>query len=231
MEFEMPALGDVPRAILSTIRGSRIHSPGLNSINKLTLGSSYGSHTVASEALGATSVVYSFGIGEDASFDLALMERFDCAVFAYDPTPRSALWVESNIANSRFIFSPVGLAAEGGSLAVVAPSDASHVSFSAPNGRAATSHFPMRRLGDLMQENGHSRIDVLKMDIEGFEYDVLRNMMLETAIRPTQILVEFHHKMFGYSREHTNDAVDLILSKGYKLFHVSPGGHEYSFIL
>jgi hypothetical protein len=148
LELYMPALGDVPRKILSTIRCSRMHHSGRHPVRKLTLGSSYGSHTVAIAELTSTSVVYSFGIGEDASFDLALITGFGCVVHAYDPNPCSAQWVEKSVTDYRFVFSPVGLAAETGHLAVVAPSDVYHVSLSAPNGRAATAHFSMRRFGN-----------------------------------------------------------------------------------
>lgn len=136
----MPALSDVPCKILSTIRGSRIHRSGRHPVRKLTLGSSYGSHTVAIAELTSTSIVHSFGIGEGASFDLALITGFGCVVHAYDPTICSAQWVEKSVTDCRFVFSPVGLAAETGHLAVVAPSDVYDVSLSNSNGRAATAH-------------------------------------------------------------------------------------------
>jgi len=36
----------------------------------------------------ATAVVYSLGIGEDISFDLALIEKYGARVHAFDPTPK-----------------------------------------------------------------------------------------------------------------------------------------------
>ena len=36
----------------------------------------------------------------------------------------------------------------------------------------------------------------MKMDIEGAEYDVINNL-IETSVRPKQILVEFHHRFEG----------------------------------
>jgi hypothetical protein len=34
-------------------------------------------------------IVYSCGVGEDISFDIAIMHDCDCEVFAFDPTPKS----------------------------------------------------------------------------------------------------------------------------------------------
>src|SRR6187402_2180865 len=76
----------------------------------LVLGSDYGSHCVHPESLGPNSVVYSFGVGEDASFDIALIERWGLQVHAFDPTPRSIEWVEAQALPSAFHFSPFGIA-------------------------------------------------------------------------------------------------------------------------
>src|SRR5688572_4934876 len=39
------------------------------------------------------SVVYSFGVGDNVSWDLAMIERFGVTVHAFDPTPQSIAWV------------------------------------------------------------------------------------------------------------------------------------------
>ena len=65
----------------------------LGALDTLTLGTEYGAHTVCRDGLSANSVVYSFGVGEDASFDLELIGRFGCTIHAFDPTPRSIAWV------------------------------------------------------------------------------------------------------------------------------------------
>src|SRR5437870_565224 len=39
------------------------------------------------EGLGAESVVYSGGVGNDISFEHALVERFGCSVTLFDPSP------------------------------------------------------------------------------------------------------------------------------------------------
>jgi len=52
-----------------------------------------------------------------------------------------------------------------------------------------------------MQEHGHTHIDLLKIDIEGAEYQVLDNMLHENIL-PTILCIEFHG-VTGYKREDT----------------------------
>jgi hypothetical protein len=81
-----------------------------------------------------------------------------------------------------------------------------------------------------MRNLGHSRIDVLKMDIEGTEYDVV-DEILERRLPVRQILVEFHHRFPGTTVERTRRAVQGLNAAGYRIFFVAASGEEYSFIL
>ena len=94
------------------------------------LGSRYGGWSVHLAALPDKPVVYSCGIGEDASFDLALIDKIDCQVLAFDPTPKSLKWVESNIQDSRFKMHPWALSGEQGELKLWLPDNPEHVSAS-----------------------------------------------------------------------------------------------------
>ena len=80
-----------------------------------------------------------------------------------------------------------------------------------------------------MKELGHSRIDIIKMDIEGAEYDVIKDIY-ESDIRPVQILIEFHHRFPGVGIKKTKEAIGCIKSMGYQLFSVSATNEEYCFI-
>ena len=48
----------------------------------------------------------------------------------------------------------------------------------------------VKTLETIMTQLGHKHIDVLKMDIEGAEYDVIENI-LSAQLLITQILIEF----------------------------------------
>src|SRR5690606_25746429 len=53
------------------------------------LGTRYGGWYVPSDLLNAQSICYCIGAGEDISFDIELINRFDCHVYTFDPTPRA----------------------------------------------------------------------------------------------------------------------------------------------
>ena len=83
-----------------------------------------------------------------------------------------------------------------------------------------------------MLELGHDRIDLLKMDIEGAEYAVIDNLLRE-GVDVRQLLVEFHHHDHhtdGMSAKRTKKAVQKLNRAGFKIFHVTPRGEEYSFV-
>jgi FkbM family methyltransferase len=225
--LDQPMVGRTFRKLTGRI----LHAPDIV-VAAETIGSAYGSHTVVRDGLDARAVVYSFGVGEDASFDLGLIERYGCMVHAFDPTERSVAWARANVDHLLWKLHPVGLAASDGEAAFTSPANKAHVSFfrateeSAPN--QDTVQLAVRSLPSIMQELSHDRIDLLKMDIEGFEYEVLQSL-LGGPIRPSQIAVEFHHRMYGYTPAATNEAVMALRQNGYLLFHVSDTGREYSF--
>ena len=80
-----------------------------------------------------------------------------------------------------------------------------------------------------MKTLGHEKIDVLKMDIEGAEYDVLSDFLAcDASVR--QLLVEFHHYWKDVGLQRTREAIRSLNLAGYRIFHVSSSGWEYSFI-
>ena len=88
--------------------------------------------------------------------------------------------------------------------------------------------FKTKTLPTIMQERGHTHIDLLKMDIEGAEYGVIADM-LESEIYPTCILVEFHHLQLK-AFDKTRASVAALKAAGYRNFWISDLGAEYGFI-
>ncbi|MBI5405857.1 hypothetical protein HY972_02375 [Candidatus Kaiserbacteria bacterium] len=69
----------------------------------------YGGWEMDTAGLDKDSVVYSFGIGHDASWDEMMIRRFGCAVQAFDMTPSSIEWIASQTLPPQFKFHPYGL--------------------------------------------------------------------------------------------------------------------------
>jgi FkbM family methyltransferase len=157
------------------------------------LGNPYGGYRVPSSLLNDRSICYLAGTGEDISFDLAIVERFGCKVYAFDPVPRAAAYVARAAAGEpRHHFMPVGLWSSDTTLSFHAPAQPSFVSHSATNlqGTEAVFEAPVRSVTSLMRELGHDHLDLLKISAEGAEFEILDHIL--TAGIDVQVLcVEF----------------------------------------
>jgi FkbM family methyltransferase len=229
----MAAFGSLLERILRRLRGPVLQRPTVT-VPKATLGTEYGSQTVCTLGLRAGAIAYSFGVGEDASFDLELIRSFGCEVYAFDPTPRSIAWVAASIRDPHFHFSPVGIAATDGSVQVGRPANPEHVSHYKPAHRATgaaalSTEFPVKRYETIRRELGHDRVDILKLDVEGFEFEVIPDLVRSPA-PPGQLLVDFHHGMYGYTQRDAVRVVKAIYRAGFALFHVGQDGRHGSFV-
>jgi hypothetical protein len=129
-------------------------------------------------------------------------------------------------------FLPYGLWSKSERTRFFSPRNPAHVSHSIVNLQRTNSWFEAdcRSLRDLMHTLGHERIDLLKLDIEGAEYDVLDSLVSECI--PVGILcVEFdeghHPKDWGYIGR-IRRAVGKLRSVGFSL--VSVEGWNLTFL-
>jgi FkbM family methyltransferase len=210
-----------------------LHAADLH-VNYVVLGTEYGGWPLLTERTNANSVIYSLGLGEDISFDLAAIDLYGCRVIGFDPTPKSRAWLAAQTLPEKFTFHPVGISGQDGEAEFFAPAVDDHVSFSARSARSSQGSsvkMPVMRLETIISRFGTPPPDILKMDIEGFEYDVIRDI-LDGFLRPEQLLVEFHHGMYaGLENVDTERAVKALRGAGYRLFFVSSSGREYGFQL
>ncbi|HIA03842.1 MAG TPA: FkbM family methyltransferase [Myxococcales bacterium] len=197
------------------------------------MGNDYGGFFVSPERMNDGGIVYSFGIGEDISFDRAMIEKYGCRVFAFDPTPKSIKWVEQSDLPSQFSFYPVGLGAQNGSATFYLPKNKEHVSGSmvTHNNLDETSaiEVEMKSFTTIVDELGHDYIDVVKMDIEGAEYDVLESL-LNTPVKIRQLLIEFHDRFVDGGIGATKRAITTLSNHGFRVFAASNTHEEISFI-
>ncbi len=182
------------------------------------LGTDYGGWIVPVDLLNEHSVCYLAGAGEDISFDVALAKKFHCDVFIFDPTPRARLHfdkvlraasagqttaeinnvqytLDKNIIN-HLHFSDIGIWNSKDVLKFFEPKDEAHISHSITNLQGTEKYIEVRveTLADIMRSNGHSRLDMLKLDIEGAEFTVLDSI---SDIDIQILCVEFHIQQDG----------------------------------
>lgn len=202
------------------------------SIPHARLGTEYGGWNVCLAGLNRDSVIYSGGVGEDISFDVALHHRTGARIFAFDPTPRAIQYVNQHPEGDVMTLLPVALGDEDGTIDLYPPPNPAHVSHSVF--RQQEDGMPplqaeVRRIGSIMRSYGHRTIDVLKLDIEGAEYRVIDDLLQEDIL-PGQILVEFHHRLPGVSRRDTKQLLKALRRRGYRLFAATPDAQEVSMI-
>lgn len=203
------------------------------SVSHRWYGNDHAGFFLCAKTLGPGAIVYSIGTGTDASFDLELIAEQGCKVFAFDPTPKSIRWVADSKLPASFIFTPLGIGPRNETATFYLPKNDDYVSGSMIGNdfvdQGKQVEVELRTLATLAKIHGHDKIDVLKMDIEGAEYEVLPDV-LKSGIKIEQILVEFHHRMVedGYAK--TRAAIQLLRDFGYAPFAWSDRLEEISFI-
>jgi FkbM family methyltransferase len=178
--------------------------------------------------LTSESVVYTGGVGNDITFEHALVKKYGCTVVLVDPSPTGiATMAKPENQSPHFRFFPVGLAARPGNISLSPPPNPEEGSWFAQSSGAQTIQVPCTDLRSLMAENQHSRIDLLKLDIEGSEYEVI-DSLLKDRIPVRQLCVEFHHGMLpGIRRSQSIRMILRLKTRGYRLLDQDGNNHTF----
>lgn len=202
---------------------------------KIWLGSSYGGFYVLPFKNLRNGVVFSFGIGEDISFDESLMKLYkNIKIYGFDPTPKSIKWIVPKCKNIKnFKFFPYGISVKNGVQNFYLPKNPKFVSGSLTkneNTGGKIIQLPFKNMKSIIKELGVKQVDILKLDIEGSELDVISDI-LKSGLIFKQLCIEFHyrfwkkHKYFKllYLRK-------LLNSYGYYIAAVSQSFEEVTFV-
>ncbi len=181
------------------------------------IGTGYGGWFVPVGLLSHDSLCYGVGAGEDISFEIELINRYGCEVYCFDPTPRAQRHVEllrtnieggiptpinNNTAGAyykvgprcldRFHFYPFGVWNQDRIMRFYSPVNPAHVSHSIVNLQRTENYFEAdcRTVKTLMQTFAHADVSLLKLDVEGAEYEILASLQ-DGNIHPAILCVEF----------------------------------------
>ncbi|NJL12025.1 MAG: FkbM family methyltransferase [Microscillaceae bacterium] len=189
------------------------------------LGSVYGGWVIPQDLLHPEAVCCLAGAGLDISLDVAIAEKYQSQVFIFDPTPKAKSHFEElcqnisegspaflnqkesyalkkeNIAHLHFV--ELGLWNQSGRLKFYEPANPAHVSHSALNIQKTEKYFEAEviRLREWMQAQHLPSLDLLKLDIEGAEYQVI-DSVLEDRLDIKVICVEFDEIHFPMDRRY-----------------------------
>ncbi|KAM8792288.1 putative methyltransferase-like protein 24 isoform 1-T1 [Rhynchonycteris naso] len=152
--------------------------------------------------------LYSLGLGSvDTHFEVSMANN-GCEVHRFDPSVRSAHILESQ----RLWYHRLSIDWRDPHPAVAAPK----------------SHSNTRKLGTILNEFGHHKVDVLIADLESAEWKVLENLILEDVLEQIgQLVFEIHLHWPGFEVSGSDSSVvrfwysllkELEL-KEFRLFH------------
>lgn len=209
------------------------------------LGSEYGGWTIPAEKVDNQSVCYLVGAGLDISFDLELASQYKCQVHIFDPSPRALAHfneLKEHVDSARMMrfkegiysitkedfelvnFHPFGLWVRDEVVKFFMARNPEHAICSVINLHQTAECFDgeVVTIKTAMSRLGHSRIDLLKLNIAGAEYDVLTDL-INNNIEISLLCVryeEFHHaKDLGFIGR-INRSIKQLKVAGYRVIAV-----------
>jgi FkbM family methyltransferase len=235
-----------------------IHLPISQEIPTVRIGTPYGGWIVPENQLNDQSVCYLVGAGEDVSFDIGLTAKYGCPAHIFDPTPRAIQHVEQLKANlltgaktacatspdgfypiyppelsAQLHMHPYGIWNEDTVLRFFSPPNAAYVSHSIVN-LQQSEHFievPVKTLKTVMQELGHTRINLLKIDIEGAEYQVIESI-IQDKIDIETLCIEFDESAAnhfdGKYISRIENALKSLINIGFTIIAKESNCHNYT---
>jgi FkbM family methyltransferase len=182
-------------------------------------GSSACGWPIPRNSLSASSVVVDVGLGEDISFSHSLIESYGCTVHGFDPTPRA---IEHARARRRenFHLHECGVGARRGRATFYLPNNEAHVSGSLVRAHHlghSEIQVDLVTLHDVFEMMGVRQIDLLKLDIEGAEYELIASPDFQAHAADIGMLcIEFHHRWSARGRQLTLEAVRALNGLGFQ---------------
>lgn len=229
------------------------HQSGVMPLQRLRqVGSHRHPYYIPDKLLHADSVAYCIGAGEDISFDTELKILYDCTVVILDPTPYginhfarlkdcTARGIRLTLDEGHLVpftyrisarqlddirFLPIGVWSEPTVLRFHDPQKDNYASYSVVlfTDSDKVIEAPVDRLGNIMRSQGHARLDLVKIEIEGAEYTVI-DTIIEDRLEIDLILVEFDEvwnpRDIGFHFR-IKRACRKLRDAGYVLIHSTP---------
>jgi FkbM family methyltransferase len=176
--------------------------------------------------LDSQSFVISGGAGHDISFELQLAKKTGCQLILLDPSPTGRTTVRKFDLPPRMVFEPLALSDRHGAISMAQPLNSSEGSWRIDTIGEGDS-MQSTTINQLMERHGVEEVDLLKIDIEGFEYPVLQDA-LRRELPIKQICVEIHQgPEFGATRVDRWALILRLLRAGYRLVHHEGWDHTF----
>ena len=198
----------------------------------IRLGTKYGGWWLDRKLVRADPFVVDCGLGQDISFDIAFLSRFGGTIVGIEANPESLAWCRARCPPGMHLVERAFWSAAGATMSFHLPRARQQLPRGADgvSGSLLESHEyvaggssrPVATidLATVFADAGRTDCDVLKLDIEGAEYEVLPDLLRRGLLaRCRQLLVEFHHGVTAHSEAHTEAVVAAVCAAGFQLAH------------
>lgn len=198
----------------------------LNCSSTLRLGDDYGGWVLCPpKGSLRDALVYTIGVGRNIKWDEQMISKYSTIHHGWDPTPTAADYFSKRSIPTNFFFHPIGLGPHDGNLTLKLPTG-NHDSYTVMEYHQAAQpgtivNVPILTVPSMLRMLGHSRLAILKIDVEGAEFDVIQAWLEEKYQVPAdQVLIEFHDRYFKNGRSLIEKALDSMNMLGYDVaFH------------
>ena len=198
---------------------------------------SYPPNYIYFKMFGKNSNVIDIGCGFKAELSCHLIDKFGLTSYGVDPTKKHKAFhkeIEDKYAG-RFRHVEVAVSSENGECIFHETQDNESGSLLSDHqnilhDKVITYPVVTKNIQTLISDLNLQQVDLLKIDIEGAEYELLGNATEETFKHVKQLFVEFHHHAFKkFKRKHTRQIVTHMKKMGFSAF--TRDGNNYLFYL
>ena len=195
------------------------------------LGTRYGGWWVFGPAIRSDPLLVDCGLGRDISFPIAFLERFGGRVVGIDPNPVAIEYARAHAPTGMTVRTEAFWTQSGDHITFHLPRPLDQLPPGADgvSGSVLASHsyagqtaleVPTTSLAAVLAQTERQDCDVLKLDIEGAEYDVVEALCTTGELqRVRQLLVEYHHHCTDRSLQDTLGSVAHVQASGFVLCH------------
>lgn len=197
------------------------------------LGTKYGGWWIDQDLLtNKNPLLIDCGLGKDISFPVEFLKKYNGYVVGVDPDPKSISYCEPIKPKNMEIQPKAFWKKSGEALRFHLARSSERLPKGADgSGSILSSHHYVNggteievyttSLSEILNSLNKTICDILKLDIEGAEYEVISDLISSGQISVIeQLLVEFHHGSTHFNISDTNEIVKNLELAGFKLIHI-----------
>ena len=169
--------------------------------------------------LNEDSIVFDLG-GYEGDWSAKIIEKYNCSAYIFEPVNEYYKKIVERFKDNKkvFVFN-IGLSDKNGNIDIFYNGDSSSMVFKT----STSERIEIRNICDFLDEIKIKKIDVIKINIEGAEFDLLNEVIKKNyQTKFDNIQVQFH-KMFDDSHE-KRDIIRKKLSETHQLTY------DYTFV-